>query len=293
MLPRFRLHSSAILAALIAGTASAQTVVIPPANATTPGNYPMRFMFETTARTAQWVIPGADLATVPGADTITGMRFRTTELGWIPDQPINHPHFDVYIGELAVPLNTPLNPRFHDNVVPGTEIQVRSGFLIVYEGSYPATQTPNDFGPLIEFNTPFQISANKNYAITVRHNGGLAFAFAAFFVDGNLNAGPYRGVSAQSYTTLTSTSQLNYHIAQFELTSSSPTCYANCDGSTVEPVLNVEDFTCFVSEFAQGLALAPAQQVAHYANCDGSSTDPVLNVEDFICFVGEFADGCP
>jgi hypothetical protein len=29
-------------------------------------------------------------------------------------------------------------------------------------------------------------------------------------------------------------------------------CYANCDNSTTAPVLNVEDFTCFINKFAQG-----------------------------------------
>jgi trimeric autotransporter adhesin len=71
-------------------------------------------------------------------------------------------------------------------------------------------------------------------------------------------------------------------------------CYANCDGSTTEPVLNVEDFTCFINEFAQAMQLpTAAQQISHYANCDGSTTEPVLNVEDFICFINAFAAGCP
>ena len=29
-------------------------------------------------------------------------------------------------------------------------------------------------------------------------------------------------------------------------------CYANCDGSTSPPILNVNDFICFQSRFAQG-----------------------------------------
>jgi hypothetical protein len=69
-------------------------------------------------------------------------------------------------------------------------------------------------------------------------------------------------------------------------------CYANCDNSTTPPALNVEDFTCFVSQFATALALPHAEQIAHYANCDGSTVAPVLNVEDFICFIDEFARGC-
>ncbi len=33
--------------------------------------------------------------------------------------------------------------------------------------------------------------------------------------------------------------------------------------------------------------------VACYANCDNSVTPPVLNVNDFICFLNKFAAGCP
>jgi hypothetical protein len=61
-------------------------------------------------------------------------------------------------------------------------------------------------------------------------------------------------------------------------------CYANCDGSTVAPVLNVLDFNCFLNRFAGGES---------YANCDGSTVAPVLNVLDFNCFLNSFAAGCP
>jgi hypothetical protein len=62
-----------------------------------------------------------------------------------------------------------------------------------------------------------------------------------------------------------------------------PACYANCDGSTVQPILNVNDFICFQQKFAAGDT---------YANCDGSTTAPVLNVNDFVCFQTRFAAGC-
>jgi hypothetical protein len=70
-------------------------------------------------------------------------------------------------------------------------------------------------------------------------------------------------------------------------------CYANCDGSKIEPILNVEDFTCFIIEFAAGQSLPPSQQVEHYANCDGSTIPPILNINDFTCFINIFAQGCP
>jgi hypothetical protein len=63
-----------------------------------------------------------------------------------------------------------------------------------------------------------------------------------------------------------------------------PPCYANCDGSTIPPVLNVADFNCFLASFANGDS---------YANCDQSTVPPILNVNDFTCFIAHFAAGCP
>jgi subtilisin-like proprotein convertase family protein len=83
--------------------------------------------------------------------------------------------------------------------------------------------------------------------------------------------------------------QVRFAILQLEL---GAVCYANCDGSTIEPVLNVDDFTCFINEFASAQGLPPNQQQTSYANCDGSTVEPMLNVDDFTCFINEFAAGC-
>ncbi|MBL9032504.1 MAG: hypothetical protein JNM80_12465 [Phycisphaerae bacterium] len=61
-------------------------------------------------------------------------------------------------------------------------------------------------------------------------------------------------------------------------------CYPNCDASTTPPVLNVNDFVCFLNSFSAGQS---------YANCDGSTIPPTLNVNDFTCFLNAFAAGCP
>jgi hypothetical protein len=81
-------------------------------------------------------------------------------------------------------------------------------------------------------------------------------------------------------------------VTALELDLFSGPCYANCDNSTTPPVLNVEDFTCFINAFAHGLSLPAAEQIPHYANCDGSTTEPILNVEDFACFINAFAASC-
>jgi hypothetical protein len=64
---------------------------------------------------------------------------------------------------------------------------------------------------------------------------------------------------------------------------STPPCYANCDQSTVSPILNVLDFNCFLNRFSAGDG---------YANCDQSTVAPVLNVLDFNCFLNRFSAGC-
>jgi hypothetical protein len=60
-------------------------------------------------------------------------------------------------------------------------------------------------------------------------------------------------------------------------------CYPNCDNSTTAPVLNVQDFTCFLQRYAAGDS---------FANCDNSTVPPVLNVQDFTCFLQSYAAGC-
>jgi len=61
-------------------------------------------------------------------------------------------------------------------------------------------------------------------------------------------------------------------------------CYANCDNSTTPPILNVQDFACFLNRFAAG---------EPWANCNRSvNPPPILNVQDFVCFLNLFAAGC-
>jgi hypothetical protein len=60
-------------------------------------------------------------------------------------------------------------------------------------------------------------------------------------------------------------------------------CYANCDQSTAPPILNANDFQCFMNKFVVSDS---------YTNCDGSVAAPNLNANDFQCFLNTFAAGC-
>src|SRR5262249_18776267 len=74
------------------------------------------------------------------------------------------------------------------------------------------------------------------------------------------------------------------HLEIAWLVDTGASCYANCDGSTTPPLLNIAHFTCLLHRFAAG---------DPYANCDGSTTVPVLNIADFACFLNTFLAGCP
>jgi trimeric autotransporter adhesin len=86
--------------------------------------------------------------------------------------------------------------------------------------------------------------------------------------------------------------QVSAFLARWGCESTVPACYANCDSSTTAPILNVDDFSCFINQFGAALTLPHNQQVTHYANCDGSTAAPVLNIDDFTCFINEFSVGC-
>jgi hypothetical protein len=57
-------------------------------------------------------------------------------------------------------------------------------------------------------------------------------------------------------------------------------CYANCDQSTMVPLLTANDFMCYLRAYVSG---------SSYANCDGVGG---LTAGDFICFLSSYTNGC-
>jgi DNA-binding beta-propeller fold protein YncE len=107
----------------------------------------------------------------------------------------------------------------------------------------------------------------------------LSFDSAGVLHGARFNGGVYR----IDTTTGAQTFEFGGNYTGLLYRSAAVVCYANCDASTAAPVLNVQDFTCFLQKFAAGDA---------YANCDASTAAPVLNVQDFTCFLQKFAAGC-
>ena len=92
----------------------------------------------------------------PG-DTITGMQFRfdsSEPTG--PGSTITSEHFDVYLGPSNFPVGS-LSQSVAGNQGVGT-VQVRSGPVTFPVMSFPGGSSPNAFGPLITFDTPYTYS---------------------------------------------------------------------------------------------------------------------------------------
>jgi hypothetical protein len=91
---------------------------------------------------------------------------------------------------------------------------------------------------------------------------------------------PFPTISIQAQTQIVACFQ---YVIQVLALPDPTVCYANCDGSTAPPILNANDFQCFLNKFAAG---------DPYANCDGSTSSPALNANDFQCFLNAFTVGC-
>ncbi len=113
-------------------------------------------------------------------------------------------------------------------------------------------------------------------------NDGIAFPYRTERApDGPGAPGPITGWNASTGTGLGS-----YAIAMTGscfLGGGPAPCYANCDGSTSNPLLTANDFQCFLNFYAAANTIA---------NCDASTGNPLLTANDFQCFLNKYAVGC-
>jgi hypothetical protein len=254
----------------------------------------------------QFVIAASEFDRIPPGSEVTGITWRVASaVGFNQTWPSSNNNLGRFDIEVATAVNPPgqMSMTFADNVGPDATL-VRYGPLTIPALSFPggaSSPAPNDFGWVIPFTTPFEYQGG-DVVFTIRRSAGSAGFTTHDIVGtnhGHLGYGTlFQGIQNTVSDHAPSANAISpggaFFINKLTFTApAAPPCYANCDGSTTPPILNVEDFVCFVSEFAAALLLPPQQQLTHYANCDESTTTPVLNVEDFICFVSKFATGCP
>lgn len=165
-----------------------------------------------------------------------------------------------------------------------TDVDDRPGVLIGFTPQVPAPAAPEIVA--ISVQEIIELAAGQAFWIIMRGSGDSE---ASWFQSETGLPLPRVWSVNQGQSWLYSTT---HPAAAFRITMNGVDCYANCDGSTVAPVLNVDDFTCFINQFAIGQSMPHHMQVSHYANCDGSTSPPALNVDDFTCFINIFASGC-
>ena len=288
-----RLNLPCVVAA-IAGVSSGvlgQTVLIPGAAANAGGSGAYSTLLNNAARSYQLVIGEAELSgRLPVGARITAVQWRNASwqafASW-PSTTATFANFDLYLAQSTV---SPGNLNLVDpmsNAGPDL-LQVRGGPITFTPGYFPGGAVSPSFNPLcapITFTTPYPYQGG-NLLLMVRHTGSGVGSGSLDWVASSFGASGAQAIAVSSYT-----SNANWGgggnggaiVVQFTFEEGG-TCYANCDGSTTAPVLNVLDFNCFINRFSAGDS---------YANCDGSTTEPVLNVLDFNCFINRFSEGCP
>lgn len=284
-----------------AATAMAQPLVIPAAYAAASGGVtPTDTVFREFARTHQQVISASLLSAIPAGSTITQLTLRASNFGTMnalgnwPAAPLTFASFEVYLAKAARAPGS-MSTVLSENIVPGSEVRVRTGILTVPAGAFSnfvAAPGANPWGLDLPL-APFTYTGG-DLVITIRHSGHQTPLTPRLFLDSAPNgASGMQCMSASGAgATVGMTDQGLPSIVRVRYVRP-PSCIANCDGSTVAPTLTANDFICFVNAFSKDSALSQAEQIASTANCDLSTTPPVLNIGDFICFNGRYAAGCP
>jgi hypothetical protein len=301
-----RVSTGLLSLAMLSGSAVGQFHIVLPAARTNPDT---KGTCGTSRLTTQWPSGStlqmqyleADLLSqgvTPGM-AITGITWRyyaSSQLPvgpWPVDRSVIWDNYDIYLAKAANHISL-MSATLADNMT--NPVLVQSGELVIPQGAYvntaPPAPQPNIWGLEMPFATPYFYEGG-DLIVHVTHEGHFTAGGGFAYFDCS-NSWVGWGIARGSHGAYNATTGAEQVIPISRLTiGAAQTCYANCDNSTTDPILNVEDFICFVSKFADGQLLPHEEQITHYSNCDGSTTTPVLNVEDFLCFVAAFAAGCP
>jgi hypothetical protein len=121
------------------------------------------------ASTIQFIYGSSFLSGIPIGAQIGGIQFRR-EGGFAstPNADVTYTNFSLTLSKsLAAPGS--LSTTFASNQGPDA-IEVRNGSLFVATNAYPGTLSPNAFGPVISFTTPYTYTGG-DLLVTIRHTG--------------------------------------------------------------------------------------------------------------------------
>jgi hypothetical protein len=271
---------------LAACSARAQEVIVPNASANLEGStrnsYPFSALAPASQRVQQ-VYAASQFSAITGTGRINELRFR-------PDGQFTFPAWsnDIIVQiRMSTTAAAPdaLNLTFANNIGLD-ETLVYSGPATISTAQTGPSPTPQAFDVVLTLQTPFAYNpANGNLLVDVIREGftlSVPRYLDAEAIIGDAVSRVYTSPTSSS-TALFGSGDSTGLITKF-IFQSTGGCYPNCDNSTATPVLNVQDFTCFLQRYAAGDS---------YANCDNSTAAPTLNVQDFTCFLQRYAAGCP
>ncbi|MBX3363882.1 MAG: hypothetical protein KF866_03870 [Phycisphaeraceae bacterium] len=292
-----------IVAALIpVASAHASDLVVPNGYDSTDGNGIFVGPLTSTPRTYQLLIHADELTSLVGAE-ISGISWRIPASA-IADFPVtdgSYGSYDIYLSGSVDPSMRSLT--FIDNVV-GPQTMVRSGPLNIPAGSYTFGNSPNAFGPVITFNTPWTYTGG-NLLVELRHTGSNMTSRSVDAVTASSGPGSgygvfFSGAWASSYTAVTG-SQGNFSIIRFQATGG--VCRADLSGSSDpnDPAYGVPDgnldsadFFYFLDQFVGGNVTVADLSGSSDPNDPGYGVpDGTLDAADFFYFLDQFVAGCP
>jgi len=186
--------------------------VVPSNYENVPGTGTFLGPLANAQRTYQLLIHESLLTDMVGLE-LTGLTWRipaSATSDW-PTADVTFNNYDIYLSGSVTPANRSLT--FANNIV-GPQTQVRSGPLNIPTGSYTFGDSPNAFGPTIDFNN--YLYSGGHLLVEIRHTGfsGTSRSVDALLSStagyGTLFSGAWTGNYAG-----TSGSQGNFSIVQF------------------------------------------------------------------------------
>jgi len=171
-----------ILATSLVLPLQAATLTFPNGSGAVEGSTSISGIFNTAPVTFQFVWAASELGALSIGDQITGIRFRQDGGGVAePSAGSTFTDYSIAVSASANAIGS-LSTTFASNV-SGTSVVVRTGGLTIPAGAYPGGSSPNSFGPLIGFTTPYGYTGG-DLLFTITHTGGTGF----FSVDVTFNS---------------------------------------------------------------------------------------------------------
>lgn len=187
--------------------------VIPSTYSGTPGTAGFLGPLSNAQRTYQLLIHESLLTDLAGKD-LNGIYWRllsSASSNW-PASDLSYTDFDIYLSESVTPANRSFT--FAENVV-GVQKKVRSGPLTILAGTYPSGSTPNNFGPVIEFDSTWTY-VDGHLLVELRHSvsSGTSTSVDALGTSTSGYGTLFSACWVGSYTATTGGLQGNFSIIQ-------------------------------------------------------------------------------